>query len=128
MFLPRLLLIGVSSGDSATASFFPAFKEAIIDLKPSRALSRFSTISSASTSGSGRLVEVCQTPVFEPGDVEAGFVAGEYLLVGELSPSAVCILLTPGRLPFVPVGGVVAGDEVWRSVSLWYACFFADIS
>ena len=62
-------------------------KPSATTLKLSSPASRFSTISKASVSGSGRVVQVFQTVVFKPEDVQAGFVAGNNFVVGKLPES-----------------------------------------
>jgi hypothetical protein len=62
--------------------------------------------------GVGEVVQICEAFVFQPEYVEVGLVAGDDLLVGEFSPSAFRGGFRPGFFAVVPVGGVVAVDEV----------------
>jgi hypothetical protein len=63
--------------------------------------------------GIGEIVEVGKALVFEPGDVEAGFIAGDELGVGEPAPAAVGALFgVPGLFTGVAVGWLIARDEV----------------
>ena len=64
----------------------------------------------------GQVVEVGEAAVFEPKEVEAGFVAGVDFLAAEFPPATFGVLLqVPGFFADMPVGGMVAGDEVGQS-------------
>jgi hypothetical protein len=44
----------------------------------------------------GEVVQICQAFVSDPEDVQAGFVTGDDVFIGEFSPSAVGIVFRPG--------------------------------
>jgi len=63
--------------------------------------------------GVREVVEVGEPAVFEPEEVEAGFVASDDFGVGEFAPAAVGVFVSVlGFFAYVAVGRVVAGDEV----------------
>ena len=60
----------------------------------------------------GEVVEVGEAFIFEPGDVQAGFVAGDDVRIFIFAPAAFGIFFGVPRLfAGVTIGGVVAGDE-----------------
>ncbi len=63
--------------------------------------------------GIGERVGIGEARVLDPGDVEAGAISGEDLFERELSPPSLEVLLKiPRSLSLVPVGRLIAGDEV----------------
>ena len=62
--------------------------------------------------GVGKIGGVFEGVVFEPEDVEAGFVAGDEFVVGVGTPAAVGFLVGPGGFASVPIRRVVAFHEL----------------
>jgi hypothetical protein len=77
-----------------------------------RAERRSSAISWARRFGSGRFAAVLEGFVAQPEQVEAHLVAGDDLVVVECRPPTIGVLLRPGRLALLALGGLVAGDEL----------------
>ena len=50
--------------------------------------------------------------VFEPEDVEVGFVSGDDVVVAEFAPAAFRVICRPGFLAAMAVGRVVTSDEI----------------
>ena len=60
----------------------------------------------------GQIVQIGKALVFQPENIQAGFVTRDDLLVIEFSPAAFRILLAPGFLPLMAVERVVTADEL----------------
>lgn len=60
-----------------------------------------------------QIIEVGETFVLEPEDIETGFITAHEFFVGIFTPAALRTLFPiPGRLPLVPVLCIVAIDEL----------------
>ena len=62
--------------------------------------------------GVGEVVEVGKAFVFDPEDVQTGFVSGNQFFIGIGPPSAFGVVLAPGRFAFCFVGIVVALHKI----------------
>lgn len=75
-----------------------------------------------------QVVQVREAFVLDPGDVQAGLVSGDDILVRELPPSSFGILLyIEGFLAFIDVGRVIAVDEVSEVFKLQWVLFQGEV-
>ena len=61
-----------------------------------------------------QVVQISQSLVLDPEDIQAGFVPIEDLLGGKPPPTAVRVVLAPGLVALIAVFRVVALDEVFQ--------------
>ena len=61
-----------------------------------------------------QIVQISQSLVLDPEDIQAGFIPIEDLLGGKPPPAAIRIVLAPGLVALIAVFRVVALDEVFQ--------------
>jgi hypothetical protein len=60
----------------------------------------------------GQIFQVCQAVVFEPKDVEAGFISGNNIVIPIFPPASLGIVFSPGFLTLMPVFGMAKKRRV----------------